>query len=108
MKAGAIYEWDFKRPTREAIMEAVCEEFMVTVEELRSDLRNRNLFNARSAYAYISRKYGETFQRIGIELNRDHSTVTHQVKKMEDFEFTKDPVIKQVRLIEQQLLITHI
>jgi chromosomal replication initiator protein len=108
MKAGAIYEWDFNKPTREAIMEAVCEEFMVTVDELRGDSRKRNLCNARAAYAYLSRKHGETFHRIGIELNCDTTSTMYQVKRMEDFEFTKDPVMKQVRLIEQQLLITHI
>jgi chromosomal replication initiator protein len=113
--SAEIYQWDFKSKSildipvgaaRRVIMENVCREFSCTPAGIRSKKKLRSLIDARCVFSYLTRKYlHDTVERIGMEQGRkDHSTIVHQLQKIEDFKFTKDPVIKRLENLEKKLL----
>lgn len=90
---------------RKIILEMVCEEFGCTEQEIRSLVRKRPFSDARAVCSYIMRTHlKDTFIRIGMELNKDHSSVIEQIKRVEAFIYTKDLVAKKLRKIEGELL----
>ena len=106
---SAIYKWDFpvvKRETRERVMKAVCIEFDISEEELRSKRAFRHLVDARTVYAWLCREYlSDTYMRIGKELGgRTHSAVISLVNRMEDFIYVKDNLTHRLKLIEHKIL----
>jgi len=110
MRTGAIYEWDFtvKKSAddfRKQILELCCEEFNCTLEEVRGSSRERHLTNARLVFSTICRKhFNDTLMHIAIELNKKHESIMYLLRKMEDYEYTKDPVVKRMQLIERKIL----
>jgi chromosomal replication initiation ATPase DnaA len=94
-----------KDALRKRIMWMVCESFGCTVEQLRSQARTREVYDARCAYSYLTRHHaGDTYTRIGMELNKDHSAAVLQVERMVQLIFIKDPAAKRMKKIEQELL----
>lgn len=94
---------------RRYILERVCEEFGCTIDDVRSLVRKRNFSNARRVYSYITRTHlKDSFIRIGMELNKDHSSVIEQIQRMEDFIYTKDSVARTLQKIERHLLTKQI
>lgn len=58
---------------------------------LLSQERKREVFFARMAYAKIRRDAGVTVERIGKEINRDHSTVSRMIELHNyDFQYTRE------------------
>jgi chromosomal replication initiator protein len=70
----------------EAIQEKVSEHFRVSVEDLKSHRRERAVTFARQIAMYLSRTMAEfSFPSIAEQFgNRDHSTVMHAVRTVED------------------------
>ncbi len=88
----------------EDVISAVCEEFECTPEQLKCSKRNAAHSHARIAAAYFLRdRLKNTLQRVGIELNRDHSTIVYLLKKVEDYRFTKHETYYRIARIEQKL-----
>lgn len=67
------------RPTLNQIKYRVAWVCGVSIEEIESIRRNKNIVNARHMYAYLARKYtSHSFPQIGKTLGgRDHSTIIH-------------------------------
>ena len=69
----------------EQIGEIVCDVFQVTLEQLQSKKRYRELVDARKAFFYYSvdlkkkKELPESLKKIGAMLGKDHSTVIHSV-----------------------------
>ena len=61
----------------------VCE---VTVQQMKSATRKREVTVARHVYAYLCRKHtSHTYFKIGEETNRDHSTMIFGSNKVKDW-----------------------
>lgn len=68
------------------ITRIICEEYKVTLEELKSKSRHRRHYEPRQlCFKYIRRKTPLTYDRIGQMFGgRDHSTVVHGIDRIED------------------------
>lgn len=76
------------------VINAVCEAFGVSRMDLLSQRRHRHLADARIAVSVILRETTPlSYPRIGQLLNRDHTTVLHHLRKLE--ERLEDPVFRQ-------------
>ncbi|SMC28270.1 chromosomal replication initiator protein [Desulfacinum hydrothermale DSM 13146] len=66
------------------IAEAVCANFGVSMEELRSRARHKKISEARQLAMYLCRKYtSEPLNAIAQAFGRSHSTVIYALKKMD-------------------------
>lgn len=84
-----------KEITPEFIMEVVAEHYNITVSDILSRKKNKEIANPRQICMYLSRKYTNTsLQAIGkIMGNRDHTTVMHGSDKIADL-LTRDEQLK--------------
>ena len=93
-----------KQVTVRNIQKAICEHFDVKISDLKSKRRTKNLALARQMAMYLCRKFTSTsFPAIGAEFGgRDHSTVIHASKTIEQKSVT-DPYVKATvdRLVRQ-------
>jgi chromosomal replication initiation ATPase DnaA len=107
------YRWDFKSDKRlnafgdrARIMKLVCEEFEISVEQLKGKGK-RNVADARKVYSYLTRKIiADTHHRIANELNCDHSYVIWQIKRIEEFISIDDMIVTKIRRIEYKFFKT--
>lgn len=84
-----------KEITPEVIMEIVAEHYNISVSDLLSRKKNKEIANPRQICMYLSRKYTNTsLQAIGKSMgNRDHTTVMHGSDKIADL-LTRDELLK--------------
>ena len=84
-----------KEITPEVIMDVVAEHYNITVSDILSRKKNKEIANPRQICMYLSRKYTNTsLQAIGkIMGNRDHTTVMHGADKIADL-LTRDDQLK--------------
>ena len=70
--------------TPELIMDIVSEHFNITVADILSKKKNKEIANPRQICMYLCRKYTDvSLQRIGQQMgNRDHTTVMHGAEKI--------------------------
>lgn len=120
------YEWDIiERPIihigrtlmfegnepafRNHLKKLVCEEFNITPNDLIGRDKLRNMVCARQLYAHLSSLHiKDTSVRIGIELQRDHSTVLHLLYKINDHIAANDHTITQaLKRVEEKLFFTE-
>ena len=70
----------------EIFIEEYCKRVDITVHQLRSKNRRRDLVEKRMVLADILRnKVGLTLSDVGCQLSRDHATIIHYVKITERF-----------------------
>jgi hypothetical protein len=76
-----------KETTREKIIRAVCDKYDVTLDELRSAARNKNITFARHECFYRFRheikQKGRplSLPEIGKAFNKDHTTIMHGINR---------------------------
>lgn len=89
-KAQRIVGYDFpenanKAPARtfEEVMNIVAEYYRVSVDQLRSDDRHKNIMMPRQVCMYlIKNELGESYEHIGVNFGgRNHTTVMHACSK---------------------------
>lgn len=80
----------------EYILNAVAEEWGVTVERIKSKSRRAEYVEARQVYCKLAKQItGAPFANIGAKLNgRDHTTIIHSIRHINDIIDT-DPYIKR-------------
>jgi len=80
----------------EAVLEAVAQEFNITVSELKGPRRTRRISVPRQVAMYLMREVSQlSFPQIGEFLGgRDHTTVMHGVTKVEKH-LHSDPLIRE-------------
>ena len=67
----------------------ICDYFDITVNQLKSSSRKREHVTARIIFSYLARyRYNLTFAAIGAFINRDHSTVIHEVDNFNQWSVT--------------------
>lgn len=59
------------------VRSAACEVFGVSIEDLLSKCREREIVVARQAIALIATQCGMSLDQIGTVMNRDHTTILH-------------------------------
>ena len=80
-----------------SIQKAVSDYFQITIEELKSKKRGKNIAYPRMIAMYLSRMLtDESFPKIGLEFGgRDHSTVIHACDKIEE-DLKEDSELKNI------------
>lgn len=67
-----------------AVLHRIAEVWGVSVPAIYSKSRIRAITEARFVYMwYLRKEHNMSFQGIGFELNRNHSTVAHAVKMVD-------------------------
>ena len=97
------------RPTRQItagdVIQAVCDYFGVEEKELLGRGRSRKIAFPRQVSMYLMRKDADvSLEEIGQALNRDHTTVLHGYRKIEDEMETNSVLRGDVMTIRERLL----
>lgn len=68
------------------IQNIVCSVTEISYEEIKGKKRLKEIVFARHMMFYFTRKYTNmTYKQIALEFNRDHATVMHGVKAINDY-----------------------
>ena len=86
------------------IAKAVADYYDLTIENLKSKKRTANINKARQIAMYLCiTTTEETIEKIGLEFNRDHSTVIHARKTIEDELREKEELREQIKAIKDKI-----
>jgi chromosomal replication initiator protein len=94
-----------KRMTVEIVQKTVADHFKLKIADLKSKRRQRAFAHPRQVAMYLARKLtGSSYPEIGEKFGgKDHTTVMHNVRKIED-SLEKDLDLKaHVEALERQL-----
>jgi len=85
----------------EYVVERVCNHYGVTLDQVKSKDRGRNIVNTRQVISYIlHRILGYTSIFVGSVVNRHHTSILHSCRKVSDFmTFDKDFEIQVSNLV---------
>ncbi|MBW2567737.1 MAG: ATP-binding protein [Deltaproteobacteria bacterium] len=73
-----------RKITTASIQKLVCKHYKISMEELLSRSRKRNISHPRQIAMYLARRFtGESFQAIGRSFNRYHATTLHAIGTVE-------------------------
>lgn len=64
----------------ENILKIVLRETGKTIDDLKCKTRRKDLVFARAAFACLARHHGYSYPKIGLEINRDHTTVINLLR----------------------------
>ena len=82
---GSVLSDNTQAPTAEDIIRAVAEVYNIKVQDLKGDRRHKQLVRPRHVAMWMVRKNTDlSFPEIGRVFERDHATVQHAVKKIEE------------------------
>lgn len=97
----------FKRDkiTKEEILDIVAKNCCVSVTQILSRVRGREVIDARFIFvAVMKREFGHTLEHIGKILNRDHTTIIHALemfsdryKQYDDYRDVADGVFEEIK-----------
>ena len=86
------------------IAKAVADYYDLTVENLKSKKRTANINKARQIAMYLCKMTTEeTIEKIGLEFNRDHSTVIHACNVIEEEYKEKEELRDQIKAIKEKI-----
>lgn len=90
--------------TPERIIKVVCDHLDVDADGLKGKCRVKDLVYARHIIFYFLRKHTSVTLKIAGELfNRDHTTVVHGLKYLQDLIDTEPLVRSEIELMETAL-----
>lgn len=69
--------------TSQEISQAVAKEYGINVKDINSYCRRRDVADARFMVAYLLRRNGMSYLRIGGLIGRHHTTIIHDCNEME-------------------------
>jgi chromosomal replication initiator protein len=93
-----------KKITIDSIKKLVCHHFKISVAEIVSSSRKKNIVRPRQIAMYLSRKFtDQPLQAIGKHFNRYHATALHSIRSIEKG-LKDDTLIKQqVKIISDKI-----
>lgn len=92
IKKAKLYLSNFNTDLIYNILYFVKVTFNISQEELDSNSRDPKIVKARRIFFNITKAYTkESLKRIGNMISKDHATVLHGLKKMQEFKDIKDP-----------------
>jgi chromosomal replication initiator protein len=91
--------------TLEHIQQVVCANFQVSLEDLKSPSRRKELANARKVGMYLCRSYtSQSLATIGKAFCRTHSSVLHAINRLgKEMEAKNNKLRRQVEHISRRL-----
>lgn len=90
--------------TVESIRDFICRQYKVSVHDLQSKARTKNIVFPRQMAMYMARKLtDEGLSVIGKAFNRDHSTVVHSIRVVTELIARDGCVRGQADLLEERL-----
>ena len=90
--------------TIEAIRGLVAAQFKVSVKDLQSKCRRKTITFPRQISMYLARKHTEeSLSEIGKAFNRDHSTVVHSIRAINEAVLRNGSVRGQVELLSEKI-----
>jgi len=88
----------------ELIRDFIARQFKVTISDMQSKSRKKNIAFPRQISMYLARKYTEQgLMEIGRAFNRDHSTVLHSVRVITEAMSRNGSIRGQVELLAKKL-----
>jgi len=82
--------------TIDELEDKVCPILGISKEAIHSQLRMRDVVNARFIIFWILYNHGYTYSLIGCYYNRNHATVIHGVKLIDELLQIKDKTIEML------------
>ena len=93
-----------KRVSDDHILKAVAEFFNITVEDLVSHNRRKEVVEPRQIAIYLLRDISElSYPYIGEKLGRDHTTAIHSYEKI-NREVNRNPLLNQKILMIKDII----
>ena len=90
--------------TASMICDLVSSQFNVSVKDLQSKSRKRNITVPRQIAMYLARKHTEdSLAEIGKAFNRDHSTVLHSIKVVSNKLVRDTSVNAQLEILDDKV-----
>jgi chromosomal replication initiator protein len=88
------------------VLKAVAKHYAVSLQDLRSKKRNKNIATVRQVAFFLMKKHSFcSLQTIGDFIGgRDHSTVIHAVGKVEELKEKDASFAQKLKIVEQDLL----
>jgi chromosomal replication initiator protein len=92
-------------PTKEEVLQVVCDYFEIEAEELIKKSRKQNLVYKRQVLAYLCYffcrcSYEDLGEFIG---NRDHATMLYSVSKISTLRTVYEDIEKEVKFLESKV-----
>jgi chromosomal replication initiator protein len=96
---------DMRDITPELVIKRVAEQFDLSVEDLMSSKRNRDIANARQIAMYLCKEMtNESLQAIGQALGkRDHATIIHGCEKVKSKLSTDEALQKNIEILKKKI-----
>lgn len=85
------------------LIELVCNHFGVTEQQIKSRVRHSDIVIARQMTAYLLQYYTTlTTGRCGKIINRDHATILHSIKVINNIKEIKDnkEILEKITTVE--------
>ena len=93
-----------KLQTAEAVTDAVCDTWGVTLDEIKGSSREQPLAFARQVAMTLCREVAEmSFPEIGRHFNRSHATAIHSIKNVTKHSQTNHKVSDILKGVIQQI-----
>lgn len=93
-----------KEITIDDIQKQVCNHFLVKPSDLKSTRRDRNVARPRQIAMYLAKVLtNKSLPEIGIAFGRDHSTIIHAVRTIEDLIKTDTEIAQSVDLLKRSM-----
>lgn len=102
---GQSIETEEKNISIGDIQQAVCEYYNLEIEDIQTQSRKREVVQARQVAMYLARKYTKnSLASIGAQIgNRNHATVLHACKTVEDLIDIDKNIKKSIDAIETRI-----
>lgn len=85
------------------LRQLVCAEFDVSWHSIAGPCRQASISDARKAYCLLNRQLlGNTLKQIGMELNRDHTSIIHNVQTAKKLIQSHDYLADYVNAIKRK------
>lgn len=93
-----------RRTTIDEIQRKVAEHFNISVKEMQSSRRARNVARPRQIAMYLAKQLtSRSLPEIGRKFDRDHTTVMHAVRKVEELMLEEISLAEDVETLRRML-----
>ena len=84
------------------IQKAVCDYFVVKLSDLKSSRRDRSIARPRQIAMYLAKELtSKSLPEIGLGFGRDHTTILHAIRLIEDLIKTDATVAEHVMRLKR-------
>lgn len=93
-----------RKTTIDEIQKKVAEHFNISVKELQSSRRARTVARPRQVAMYLAKQLtSRSLPEIGRKFDRDHTTVMHAVRKVEELIIEDQSLAENIEILRRTL-----